>query len=163
MAHWRDNELVKVGLSFESITAHNSAFFLLAVEESRECLRDDMAAEDNSEGDLEEDSSNRSAVSLSPWRDCEVTSIISESEYGGLPKICDPRLGSVWVVSVSYLPSPSSEEGGSQKLSTLNGGDLMLLYRSTLFILQIDDRTLENNTNTLCSHLYTVLNGIIRC
>lgn len=124
-AHWRDNELVKVGCSFESITAHNSAFFLLAVEESRECLRDDMSLDDNSEGDVEED---RSTVALSPWRDCEVTSIISESEYGGMPKICDPRLGSVWVVSVSYLPSPN-DEGGSHKLSTLNGGDLMLLYR----------------------------------
>ena len=128
-AHWRENELVKVGLSFESINAHNSAFFLLAVEESRECLRDDMSAEDNSEGNVEEDEIPRSTVALSPWRDCEVTSIISESEYGSLPKICDPRLGSVWVVSVSYLPSPNLDEGGSHKLSTLNGGDLMLLYR----------------------------------
>ena len=84
-----------------------------------------MSLDDNSEGDVEED---RSTVALSPWRDCEVTSIISESEYGGMPKICDPRLGSVWVVSVSYLPS-LNDEGGSHKLSTLNGGDLMLLYR----------------------------------
>ena len=161
MAHWRDNELVKVGLSFETITAHNSAFFLLAVEESRECLRDDMSAEDNNEGDIEEDISvsPRSAVSLSPWRDCEVTSIISESEYGGLPKICDPRLGSVWVVSVSYLPSPG--------LSTLNGGDLMLLYRCAYVLLLCSVSLVAVAmivlSYSLYSQLHTVPNGIIRC
>lgn len=109
-----------------------------------------MSAEDNTEGDLEEDLSLRSAVSLSPWRDCEVTSIISESEYGGLPKICDPRLGSVWVVSVSYLPSPSSEEGGSQKLSTLNGGDLMILYRCASWIVK-KEVIIVLSYNTICS------------
>jgi hypothetical protein len=34
-AHWRENEMNKVGIYFDSVMAHSAAFFLLTVEESR--------------------------------------------------------------------------------------------------------------------------------
>ena len=137
LAHWRDNELVRIGQSFDSIAAHNSAFFLLAVEESRENLRDD--SDSPSEEDSLPSSSSSATVgrkTAAIWKDCEVTGIISESEYGGLPKACDPRLGSVWAISVSIIPPVVSSldhavgPSGGDNDERISGGDLMLLYRS---------------------------------
>ena len=85
------------------------------------------------------------------WLDWEIMQIVAESEFGMLPQPCDPRLGSVWIVSVAIrTPNVSLAEtvrskgnpnntnsnttnnnsiaaGTLAKESSLSGGDLLLL------------------------------------
>lgn len=127
IAHWSESELTRIGNCFESISAHNSAFFLLAVEESRESIWDDSSPEALSRRGDADVIGRKNGLSI--WRECEVTGIISESEYGGLPRGHDPRLGSVWIVSVSIIQKQNFENDNSQNPPSLYGGDLLLLQR----------------------------------
>lgn len=119
--HWQNSELVHISTCFSSIAEHNSAFFLLAAEESRESLLDEHGIDED--GDQ-----NNGRQGNSSWRECEVTGIISESDYGGLPRASsDARVGSVWTVSLS-IRQPLEGEGATGQ-TALIGGDLVILHR----------------------------------
>jgi hypothetical protein len=130
--HWREQELQKINLYFDSPTAHNSAFFLLTVEESRVAV---MNAEEDSmplatppmfkedvtdsvystkssfPGGMGHSSGSNMPGNSLKWLDCEIMNIIAESEFGTLPQPCDPRLGSVWIVNVAIrTPNVSLDE-----------------------------------------------------
>jgi hypothetical protein len=170
-AHWKESELVKIGTHFESPFAHSAAFFLLTAEESRAAV---MVEDDASPAVLRQSTGSGngpeqatmmfddrpSDVQLNStdshkWLDCEVLCVVAESEYGALPQACDPRLGSVWVVSVAIRtpnvslneavsnrnsstaaplhanrPFASNDSSSSSKFSSelsISGGDLMLM------------------------------------
>jgi hypothetical protein len=75
------------------------------------------------------------------WLDCEIMSIVGESEFGALPQACDTKLGSVWIVNVAIktpeiqldetVASPSKKSTSSTNLAketSLSGGDLVVLH-----------------------------------
>ena len=138
-AHWRTSELSKVPVVFDSAAQHSSVFFLLAVEECREAV---AKAEDMESLGLDNavpkfhggyyDGSRRNQ-----WLDGEITGIIAESAFAALPKACDPRLGSVWVISVAITPRSFGSGGGKRGFHgsgslkenlDLAGGDLMVMH-----------------------------------
>lgn len=108
ISHWRTSDLQKLGCAFTSTSAHNSAFFLLVVEECRAsfmCSNMDYSSE--------------KYYRRSHRMQGEVHAIVTESEPGGLMQAKDPRLGSVWVVSTAIVHGQS-----------IIGGDLLLLSSS---------------------------------
>jgi hypothetical protein len=127
---------------FTNPADHSSVFFLLAVEECREAVTkaddtDSFVFESASRYTKsgQHDSSGRNG-----WLEGEITAIIAESPSGALPKACDPRLGSVWVVAAAITSTASSGGGkwagqpgqrnqmvGKEGLD-LSGGDLMVLH-----------------------------------
>lgn len=141
--HWRSSEIRKIENIFESPTAHSAAFFLLTVEESRAAV---TVSDDVDTKAMFDDRGNPTVepVGKNGWLDCEILNIVAESEYGSLPQACDPRLGSVWVISViirtpnvslneTVTNKPNSKQtpsSGVSKEASLSGGDLMLLHSS---------------------------------
>lgn len=147
VAHWRKNELSRVPTVFNDPAEHSSVFFLLSVEECREAV----TKSEDPDAFVFEAASRFSKAGQNDrhgrngWLDGEITSIIAESPTGALPKACDPRLGSVWVVAAAITSSPNSgnssnsaagrhyqgafskHAGGKEGLD-LSGGDLMVLH-----------------------------------
>lgn len=145
-AHWSQDSLCKIPLTFDSALAHSSSFFLHAVEECRESATvQDTLGDGPSDRNIDSDDSHG-------WSQGEVVSIVSETERGRLPLKCDPRLGSVWIVRVRRTNlNPSSSfalsstvdsqsniselqlEGEMtqalppQNLPEISGGDLLVL------------------------------------
>jgi hypothetical protein len=115
-------------------------FFLLTVEECREAV---TKAEDTDSFVFESASRYTKAgqhdhSGRNGWLEGEITAIIAESPSGALPKACDPRLGSVWVIAAaitstaqgtgkSGAPGQRSHIMGKEGLD-LSGGDLMVLH-----------------------------------
>lgn len=134
--HWRVNELTTVPTVFNSAVDHSSVFFLLAVEECREAV---TKAEDPEHFGSDTAGFNKRGGNdpKNGWIDGEITAIIAESEFAGLPKACDPRLGSVWVIAAAISATAGetgigagSGQGGKSKFNSgdLSGGDLMVLH-----------------------------------
>lgn len=87
----------------------------------------------------------RGEVGKNGWLDCEILSIVAETALGSLPQACnDPRLGSVWIVSVAIrtpqvgvADNVNSSRGNNfnnrpqrtfSKESSLSGGDVLILH-----------------------------------
>lgn len=139
LSHWRVNELNKVPTVFNTAADHSSVFFLLTVEECREAVTkaedpESFASEKAGAGPFNKQGAEGSK---NGWIDGEITAIIAESEFAALPKACDPRLGSVWVIAAAIAPTPAdagSNKGGRNKFSNggeLSGGDLVVLHSSS--------------------------------
>ena len=156
--HWRMSELGRVPYSFDCAASHSSVFFPLAVEECREAATKAEEAElfeyvtagtagrppaHNSRGNTSSSNNNNG------WMEGEITAIIAESSFAPVPKPCDPRLGSVWVIAVAVTGlgnSVSFNKGGNNNNynnknwpgnaqsakegsgGELSGGDLMVLH-----------------------------------
>jgi hypothetical protein len=164
-AHWRTSELSKVPVRFDSSAAHSSTFFLLAVEECRESVTNQDEVEamlggaggggggggDNVSMRRGGGGGNYGALAATNgWVKAEVSSIVSESAFAALPRACDPRLGSVWVIAAnitSPLPATATQGGGGlnkwgsgnynnggfgaagkDSVDFLSGGDLVVMH-----------------------------------
>jgi hypothetical protein len=92
-------------------------------------------------GNASEDRTNYDSMGNNGWLDCEIMSIVGESEFGALPQACDTKLGSVWIVNVAIktpeiqldetVASPSKKSTSSTNLAketSLSGGDLVVLH-----------------------------------
>lgn len=131
------NELTKVPTVFNSAADHSSVFFLLAVEECREAATkaEDPESFGSDTAGAGRHNKNGADGPKNGWIDGEITAIIAESEFAALPKACDPRLGSVWVIAAAISSSQGdmsnknakSKHAGSGDLS---GGDLVVLHSS---------------------------------
>jgi hypothetical protein len=148
LAHWRKTELSKVPTVFTDPAEHSGVFFLLSVEECREAV---TKAEDPDAFVFEaasrfSKSAQHDHTGRNGWLDGEITSIVAESPSGALPKACDPRLGSVWVVAAAISPRTSTNstakhyQGGfhhkqgavvGKEGLDLSGGDLMVLHSAS--------------------------------
>lgn len=130
--HWRASELSKVPMKFDDAAVHSSTFFLLAVEECREAVTN---AEDPETFGNDADNKFNKSERGNGWINGEITAIVAESASAPLPRACDPRLGSVWVIAAAIsMPQGSSGghagKGGYGKYNSgcdVSGGDLMIL------------------------------------
>jgi hypothetical protein len=167
-AHWQESELPRINVNFDSAPAHNAAFFLLVVEECRDSVTkmDDFetvstpartGTVDRKEQSAFNRGEGRYSSGTNGWFDCEITGVVAESEFGRPSTAAvDPRLGSVWVVSVAiikpcspdsvgkgwngstYSGGGSGSSGGARDLNQfplpkdpdLSGGDLMVMHSS---------------------------------
>lgn len=150
--HWSKDDLISIGPYFDSVSKHSAAFFLLIAEESRASI-----GQQSTTTDAGLHSSETTSPDSNPkgWLNCEIISIIAETEMGTLPSAChDPALGAVWVVSVAIrtpniiinddVSSPSkkgkkqSKQQAQQsaqfqfasKESSLSGGDIVIMRSS---------------------------------
>lgn len=138
--HWRMSELTKVPMKFDDVAVHSSTFFLLTVEECREAVShaEDPEAFAIADPDKKTNTNRGAGGAGNGWIKGEITAIVAESAGAPLPRACDPRLGSVWVVAAA-ISAPingnanSSGKGGyGNKFGAvgcdISGGDLMVLH-----------------------------------
>eukprot|EP01032_Pedospumella_encystans_P018714 gene18714-21295_t len=140
--HWRMSELTKVPMTFDDAALHSSTFFLLTVEECREAVSHAEDPEAFAIADVDKKSNpNRGGnASGNGWIKGEITAIVAESAGAPLPRACDPRLGSVWVIAAA-ISAPingannannSGKGGYGNKFGVMgcdvSGGDLMVLH-----------------------------------
>jgi len=140
--HWRMSELTKVPMTFDDAALHSSTFFLLTVEECREAVShaEDPEAFAIADVDKKANPNRGGNASGNGWMRGEITAIVAESAGAPLPRACDPRLGSVWVIAAA-ISAPinsnnnanSAGKGGyGNKFGAIgcdvSGGDLMMLH-----------------------------------
>jgi hypothetical protein len=77
-AHWRENEMNKVGTYFENVMMHSATFFLLTVEESRAAVTNSDEGDKSigyhfdENGNPTDDRVNYDTIGNNGWLDCEI-------------------------------------------------------------------------------------------
>eukprot|EP01038_Epipyxis_sp_PR26KG_P007952 gene7952-10790_t len=106
--YWNHNEIIPIQTTFDNFASHNSSFFMLTLEESREAVTKNNSEEfqlfenisnqlpntnNNNNNNAQSKKNGRSNRSeKNGWVSCEITGIVAESEAGGIPQATDPRL-----------------------------------------------------------------------
>jgi hypothetical protein len=124
--HWSKSDLQSVQTSYDSLAAHNSAFFLLIVEE---CIESPSFRGDSFESN---------STGSNGWTCGEVLQVLSESKPPVPTSTAqkqlmqnDPRLGTVLIMKMAISPYMQSSALRGMD-DQFQGGDLLLMQCSSL-------------------------------